>query len=53
MKPKASVKKALRLVESATDSEPVRGEDLLRSPRLKRALKEAKARMAAEKKRKK
>lgn len=39
---------ALRNVEEITDSEPVNGEDLLSSPDLKRKLREAKERLAAE-----
>lgn len=39
---------ALRNVEEITDSEPVNGEDLLSSPDLKRQLREAKERLAAE-----
>ena len=51
MKSKSKIQNALRMVEAATDSEPVRGEDLLRSPKLKRMLKQAKARKAARKER--
>jgi hypothetical protein len=40
---------ALRNVEKITDSEPVKGEDLLSSPDLKRQLREAKERLASEK----
>jgi hypothetical protein len=39
---------ALRQVEKATDSEPINGEDLLGSEDLKRQLREAKERLAAE-----
>jgi hypothetical protein len=39
---------ALRNVERITESEPVNGEDLLSSPDLKRQLREAKERLAAE-----
>jgi transcriptional regulator of met regulon len=39
---------AVRNVEKATDSEPVKGEDLLESETLKRQLREAKARLESE-----
>jgi hypothetical protein len=39
---------AVRLVNEITDSEPVNGEDLLESEDLKRQLREAKERLAAE-----
>jgi hypothetical protein len=38
---KSANQKALRKVERVTDSEPVKGEDLLRSPGLKKQLKRA------------
>jgi hypothetical protein len=41
---------ALRNVEKVTDSEPVRGEDLIESEDLKRQLREAKERLASESK---
>ncbi len=41
---------AVRNVEKATESEPVKGEDLLESEELKRKLAEAKKRLAAEEK---
>ena len=41
-------KEALEQVEKATDSEPVKGEDLLGSPDLKRQLREAKDRLKSE-----
>lgn len=37
--------RALRQVEQITESGPVRGEDLLTSPKLKRQLREAKKRL--------
>jgi transcriptional regulator of met regulon len=40
--------KALRQVEKITDSEPVKGENLLGSEDLKRQLREAKERLVAE-----
>lgn len=40
-------REALRQVERATDSEPVNGEDLLRSPELKRKYREIKKQLAA------
>lgn len=39
-------KEALEQVEKATESEPVKGEELLQSERLKRALREAKERLS-------
>jgi hypothetical protein len=39
---------AVRNVEKATDSEPVKGEDLLESDKLKRKLSEAKKRIESE-----
>jgi hypothetical protein len=39
---------AVRNVEKATDSEPVKGEDLLESEELKRKLSEAKKRIESE-----
>jgi hypothetical protein len=39
-------KEALEQVEKATDSEPVKGEELLESEELKRKLSEAKERMS-------
>jgi hypothetical protein len=41
---KSANQKALRKVERITDSEPVKGEDLLRSNKLKSALQKAKKR---------
>jgi hypothetical protein len=41
-------KEALDQVEHATESEPVKGEDLISSPDLKRQLREAKERLKAE-----
>ena len=41
-------KEALEQVEKATESEPVKGDDLLESPELKRQLAEAKERLASE-----
>jgi len=41
-------KEALEQVEKATESEPVKGEDLLKSEALKRQLREAKARLKTE-----
>lgn len=41
-----SNKEALEQVEKATESEPVKGEDLLESPDLKRQLREAKERLS-------
>ena len=38
-------KEALDQVEHATDSEPIKGDDLLESPDLKRQLREAKKRL--------
>ena len=38
---------ALRQVEHATDSEPVKGEELLQSDELKRELREAKERLSS------
>jgi hypothetical protein len=46
MKPKDAIQKALRQVEAATESGKVKGEDLLRSPHLKKQLREAKKRIA-------
>lgn len=42
---KSANQKALRKVEAVTDSEPVKGEDLLRSKKLKRKLASAKKRI--------
>jgi hypothetical protein len=39
---------AVRNVEKATESEPVQGEDLLKSDKLKRKLSEAKKRIESE-----
>ena len=39
---------ALEQVEKATESEPVKGEELLESPELKRQLREAKERLKNE-----
>ncbi len=39
-------KDALDQVEKATDSEPVKGEELLESPELKRQLREAKEKLS-------
>ncbi len=39
---------AVRQVEDATDSEPVKGEELLESEELKRQLREAKERLKSE-----
>jgi hypothetical protein len=44
--PRDTNRKALRQEESITDSEPVKGEDLLRSKKLKRKLAQAKKRIA-------
>jgi hypothetical protein len=41
-------KEALEQVEKATESEPVKGEDLLKSDKLKRKLSEAKKRVESE-----
>ena len=41
-------KEALDQVEKATESEPVNGEELFKSERLKRALREAKERLESE-----
>jgi hypothetical protein len=46
-KPDANTE-ALKQVEKATESEPVRGEDLLKSEKLKRELAEAKKRLKAD-----
>jgi hypothetical protein len=43
-----SNKEALEQVETATDSEPVSGEDLLQSEDLKRQFREAKERLKSE-----
>lgn len=43
--------RALKQVEKLTQSGPVRGEDLLGSPKLKRQLQEAKKRIAGKRKR--
>ena len=48
MADKDASQEALEQVEKITDSEPVNGEDLVESPRLKRALREAKERLAKE-----
>ena len=42
----------VRAVERVTDSAPVNGEDLLRSPELKRQLREEKARLRTQPRRK-
>jgi hypothetical protein len=39
-------KEALDQVEHATDSDPIKGDDLLESPELKRQLREAKERLS-------
>ena len=41
-------KEALEQVEESTDSEPVKGEELLESEELKRQLREAKERLSSE-----
>ena len=41
-------KEALEQVETATESEPVKGEELLESEELKRQLREAKERLSSE-----
>jgi hypothetical protein len=45
---KSANQKALRKVERVTDSEPVKGEDLLKSPKLKQQLREAKKRISGD-----
>jgi hypothetical protein len=45
---KSANQKALRKVERVTDSEPVKGEDLLRSEKLKRQLRETKKRTSGD-----
>jgi hypothetical protein len=42
---KSANQKALRKVERVTDSEPVKGEDLLRSKKLKQQLQKAKSKI--------
>ena len=48
MKEKDANKEALEQVEKATESEPVKGEDLLKSEELKRKLADSKKRITAD-----
>ena len=48
MKEKEANKEALEQVEKATESEPVKGEDLLKSEDLKRKLADSKKRITAD-----